>query len=136
MSDVYDKTNFDLTENCFQANNPVYGISNYVDVVPAQNQVAYLDPSQMFTLQQQQQQQATQPQQQQATQQQVTTTVPSTQNQTTEMAVSRSILKFEQYLVREEWNSRVKELIYSSHSMTRTYKIVPRCLQQAVTYLR
>ena len=42
----------------------------------------------MFTLQQQQQATQPQQQQQQATQQQVTTTVPSTQNQTTEMAVS------------------------------------------------
>jgi len=72
-----------------QANNPVYGISNYVDVVPSQNQVTYLDPSQMFTLQQQQQVQQQAIQQQQTPQQQAnTTTTPSTTNQTSEMSLT------------------------------------------------
>lgn len=90
-----------------QANNPVYGISNYVDVVPAQNQVTYLDPSQMFTLQQQQQvqQQATAAAAAAAATQQVTaqhhhqqqqhhptaSTTPSTGNQTNEMSVSSTV---------------------------------------------
>jgi hypothetical protein len=55
------------------AGNPVYGISNYVDVVPQQNQV-YIDPSQMFTIQQAAQLQAHHP-----TQHSTTTTLQQVQ---------------------------------------------------------